>query len=392
MKPVLRKFVLLPGILLGALLIAGGLSQLKPDSARREVEQLDPLVEVLRLEVFTEKFRINTQGTVQPQTETIVSSEVSGSVVSISPKFVSGGVFRKNEVLLNIDPTNYQVAVDKADALVKQRQIEFDGASKLQRQGYRAEAELASAAAALAAAHAELVSARRNLERTAIRLPYDGMVLSKDVDLAQFVSPGTRLGVTFATDVAELRMPLTDRDLALVELPDARDIATSGAAQGPSVKLSAIRKGEPVEWFGTVVRTEGVVDERSRVTYAVAEIEDPYQLQGDGTPLPIGTFVAAQIDGTTVYDVIRVPRSALRGADQVLVVDDENRIDIRKVEIIHADSDYAYVTAGVAAGERIAITIIEAPINGMSVRTVELGTAAATPRGQMPLAVRTGAP
>ena len=372
MKPKHRKWIVIPGILVVAFAIAAGLAQLKPEPPKNEDQELDPLVEVIVLEVSTESFRIDSQGTVKPRTQTVVSAEVLGSVVSISPKFVAGGMFKAGETLMRIDPTNYTVAVDKAEALVAQRQIEFDGAQKLRSQGYRAESELASAVAALASAQAELVGARRNLERTHIRLPYAGMVLSKDADLGQFVNPGTVLGVTFATDLAEVRLPLTDQDLAFVDMPDASAVSANGSGSGPAVSLTAIQKGKITNWNAQIVRSEGVVDERSRVTYAVAQIDDPYQLESDGTPLPIGTFVSARIDGTANVDVIRIPRTALRGADQVLVVDDENTIQIRTVDILRADNQYAYVRGGVTAGERITTTAIEAPTNGMSVRTADM--------------------
>jgi len=372
MKPEHRKWIVIPGIIVAAAAIAAGLGQMKPEPPKNEDLEFDPLVEVLELEVSTENFRIASQGTVKPRTQTVVSAEVSGSVVSISPKFIAGGIFEEGETLMRIDPTNYTVAVDKAEALVTQRQIEFDGAKKLRSQGYRAEAELASAAAALASAQAELVSAQRNLERTHIRLPYAGMVLSKDADLGQFVNPGTVLGVTFATDIAEVRLPLTDQDLAFVELPVAAAISSTGSGSGPAVSLAAIQKGKLTNWDARIVRSEGVVDERSRVTYAVAQIDDPYQLEADGTPLPIGTFVSASIDGSASVDVIRIPRIALRGADQVLVVDSENKIQIRTVDILRADNLYAYVRGGVVAGERITTTAIEAPTTGMSVRTADM--------------------
>jgi RND family efflux transporter MFP subunit len=375
MKPFYRKWVLIPGIIVVAIAVAMALSQMKPEPPKREKKNLDPLVELLLLEVSSERFRIRSQGTVRPRTRTVLSAEVSGSIVDISPKFIAGGVFQKDEVLMRIDPSNYTVGVSKAEALVKQRQIEFDGAKKLRSQGYRAESELASAAAALASAQAEVVGARRNLERTFIRLPYEGMVLSKDTDIGQFVAPGTQLGVAFATDLAEVRLPLTDLDLAFVEMPGANEISGTGAVNGPQVKLTAVQKGELVEWAARIVRSEGVVDERSRVTYAVAQIVDPYQLDGDGTPLPVGTFVAADIIGTSVMDVIRVPRTALRGSDQVLIVNDENKIEIRTVDVIRTDDRYAYLIGGVSAGERITTTAIEAPTNGMSVRTVQTAVA-----------------
>jgi RND family efflux transporter MFP subunit len=369
MKPVYRKFLLIPIILT----IAGGaaavLSQMKPEAPKKDVENLDLLVEVIELETSTQSFSITSQGTVRPRTETILSAEVSGSVVSISPKLIAGGVFQKGEVLMRLDPTNYTVAVDRAEALLAQRQIEFDGATKLRSQGYRAESEYASAKAALAAARADVVGARRNLERTYIQLPYEGMVLSKEADLGQFVNPGTRLGITFATDYAEVRLALTDRDLAFVDIPDPREVTRSGGADGPSVKLTAVQKGRLIEWDAQIVRSEGVVDEKSRVTYVVARIVDPYALHSAGPSLPIGTFVAASIAGSNAVDIIPVPRGALRGADQVLIVNDDNEIEIRTVDVLRSDSSYAYLSAGVSAGERITTTAIEAPTNGMSVRT-----------------------
>ena len=369
MKPVYRKFLLIPIIFAIAGIATFGLSKMKPEAPKQESDDLDLLVDVLELETSTQSFAIRSQGTVRPRTETILSAEVSGSVVSISPKLIAGGVFRKDEVLMRIDPTNYTVAVERAEALLAQRQIEFDGATKLRSQGYRAETEYASAKAALAAARADVVGARRNLERTYIRLPYEGMVRSKEADIGQFVSPGTRLGITFATDYAEVRLPLTDLDLAFVEIPDPREVTGSGGADGPLVKLTAVQKGQLTGWDAQIVRSEGVVDEKSRVTYAVARIVDPYRLHSPGPSLPIGTFVAASIEGSNSVDVIPVPRGALRGADQVLVVNDDNEIEIRTVDILRADTDFAYLIAGVKAGERITTTAIEAPANGMTVRT-----------------------
>lgn len=369
MKRKTKRILLVVGIFAGAIGAMMALGALKPEPPKKDVENLDLLVDIYELEVSTENFQIQSQGTVRPRTQTILSSEVSGSIVSISPKFIAGGVFQKGEVLMRIDPTNYTVAVKKAEALVAQRQIEFDGAQKLRSQGYRAEAELASAAAALASAEAELVSAQRNFERTYIRLPYEGMVLSKDSDLGQFVNPGSQLGVTFATDYAEVRLPLTDQDLAFVEVPGTVEITQTGGADGPLVTLSAIQKGRFTEWDAQIVRSEGVVDERSRVTYVVARVVDPYQLHNGGTALPVGTFVAATIAGTNAVDVIRVPRSTLRGSDQLLFVDADNKIEIRPVDVLRTDAQFAYLVGGASPGEQITTTAIEAPTNGMAVRT-----------------------
>jgi RND family efflux transporter MFP subunit len=366
----MKRSILIASIFVVVIGIAVGLGKLKPPPETKPVADVNLLVDVMELQQTSATFSIMTQGTVRPRTETVVSAEVAGSILSVSPKFVAGGVFAKDEVLLRIDPTNYEVALKQAEALVRQRQIEFDGAEKLRSQGYRAESEYASTAAALASANAELTRARRNLERTYIRLPYDGMVRAKEADLGQYVNLGSRLGVTFATDFAEVRLPLTDSDLAFVDLPQPGQLA--GADEGPGATLTAQYRGTTGEWPARITRTEGVVDERNRITWAVARIDDPYALrQGNdiGAPLPMGTFVGAQIEGTTVDDVVRVPREALRGNGQLMFVDDENRLRIRPVEVMRADAQYAWLSAGAEAGDRIVLTAIESPVNGMRVRT-----------------------
>ncbi len=340
----------------------------RSEPPKKEQLDLDPIVDVIELQTMTANFEVSSQGTVLPRTETVLSSVVSGTITSLSPKFVAGGVFEANEVLMRIDPTNFAMAVEQAEALLNQRQIEYDGASKLRSQGYRAESEYASAAAALASSKADLVRARHDLERTFIRPPYDGMVRAKEADLGQYVSQGTRLGVVFSTEFAEIRLPLTDRDLAFVDLPTATEVAASGGAKGPAVTLSAIQKGARTEWAATIVRTEGVVDEASRVTHAVARVDDPYSLHGEGPVLPVGTFVAATIDGASAANVIRIPRVYVRGSDELVFVERDNKLAIRKVDIIRSDSDYVYVSNGASPGERIVATALEAPVNGMSVR------------------------
>jgi len=364
-----KRYLLIAGMLGVAVLGSAAMMMMKPEPQKKDIDTRDPLVDFMVLEPHSTTFQVRSQGTIRPRTETILSAEVSGTITSISPKFIAGGVFRTGEVLMRVDPTNYNVAVDKADALVKQRQIEFDGAQKLRKQGYRAESELASAAAALASAKAELVRANRDFERTYIRLPYEGIVRAKETDIGQFVSPGSRLGVVFATDYAEVRLPLTDLDLAFVDLPDAAEITSSGGGSGPMVTLTAVQQGVERQWRAQIVRGEGVVDEKSRVTYAVARIEDPYRLHAEGTPLPMGTFVAARIDGSEVLDVMRVPQSAVRGSNQLLFIDADNKLRIRHVDVIRSDAEFAYFRDGAVAGDRVVLTTLESPINGMAVRT-----------------------
>lgn len=370
----IKRILLIATILVAAVGTTIMLGKMKPPPETRDQEDLALLVETMAIEAGSFRFRITSQGIVRPLTETILSAEVSGAIVNMSPRFVAGGVFAADEVLMQIDAANYTVAVDQAEAFLTQRQIEFDGAKTLEERGYRAGAEVASAAAALASAKAELVRAKRNLDRTVIRLPYAGMVRAKEVDLGQYVTVGSRLGVAFATAVAEVRLPLTNSDLAFVDLP-VPGVATSPAnAAGPKVTLIAEYRGRQATWPAFVTRTEGVVDELSRVTYVVARIDDPYGLQATDDslpPLPMGTFVTAEIEGTSISDAIRVPRHALRGNNELMFVDEDDRLRIRAVDVLRMEGGYAYIAEGVTVGDRISLTAIESPVNGMRVRVEE---------------------
>ncbi|NNF51421.1 MAG: efflux RND transporter periplasmic adaptor subunit [Gammaproteobacteria bacterium] len=382
-KRRLARFLVIVAIIGIAGLIAVALVKAKPPPEKKELTKTSMLVEAMPLERTTVTFSIDSQGNVQPRTETVLSAEVSGSIVGVADNFVAGGVFRAGEVLLRIDPSNYTVAVEQAKALLAQRQIEYDGALKLKQSGYQADASVASAAAALASARAGLTRAERDLQRTKISLPYDGMVKAKDVDLGQFVNPGSRLGVTFATDYAEVRLPLSDQDLAFLDLPEPGE---KGVAP---VLLEATRKGLRQTWEAVITRTEGVVDESTRVTYAVARLDDPYGLRSDAAqPLPVGSFVSARIEGVTMADVVRVPRSVLRGRNELLFVEQDNTLRLRNVAVLRTDKDYAYIMSGTEPGERVVLTAIESPVNGMvvrvagdepSTRVVETATTASEP-------------
>jgi len=362
------------GILVAAIAVSLLMSKMKPPPQTEEIGDVELLIEVETLQAGSYDFTIESQGTVRPLTETLLSAEVSGAIISVSPKFIAGGVFAAGEELMRIDQTNYKGAVEQSRALVKQRKIEFEGARKLRSQGYRAEAEYAAAEAALATARADLIRAERDLARTQIRLPYEGMVRSRSADLGQFVNPGKELGVVFATDYAEVRLPLTDQDLAFVDLPDANEITQSGvSADGPLVTLSAIQRGRPANWKARVVRSEGVVDERARVTYAVARLSDPYNLHAaaHASSLPMGTFVRGVIDGASISSAVRIPRSSLRRNNDVVFIDEDNRMRIRAVNVMRSDANYVYLSPEGVTGERISLTAIKSPLNGVKVRTTD---------------------
>ncbi|WP_164483942.1 efflux RND transporter periplasmic adaptor subunit [Pseudofulvimonas gallinarii] len=255
-------------------------------------------------------------------------------MVEVADQFNAGGFFRRGDVLLRIDQRDYQVALRRAEAAVANREAllaqeraraeqALRDWENLRRAGTPSDLVLrkpyvAEAEANLRAAQAELQQARINVDRTVIRAPYDGLLRDKRVDVGQFVGTGTQLAELYATDVAEIRLPLTEHDASFVTLPPP------GSDDGIGMTVSATIAGVRYNWPARLVRSERVIDERSRVLYAVARIDDPYSRKPDSTHphvLSFGTFVNAELPATIGHTVVAVPRVALRGSNQVMTVD-----------------------------------------------------------------------
>jgi multidrug efflux pump subunit AcrA (membrane-fusion protein) len=226
--------------------------------------------------------------------------------------------------------------------------------------------QLAEALAGVQAAEAELKEAERDLQRTRIRVPYDGLVRSRQVDIGQYVAPGTPLGVTFAIDIAEIRLPLSNSDLSYLDLPSATRLDRAHRAP---VILTAEASGNDSSnsWQAEIVRTEGVVDQSSRVVYAVAEVVDPYGVLGQSQQreLKMGSFVRAEIQGLRAEDVVVLPRSVLRPDDTVLIANEERLLEVRPVTVARAEPRLVYISKGIIEDELVITTAMDAPIPGI---------------------------
>jgi RND family efflux transporter MFP subunit len=346
---------------------------------RQDTGQAAVLVEAVPARARSLNFVVESQGPVRPRTETTLVAEVSGRVVNVSPDFVAGGFFRKGEVLLEIDPSDYATAVKRAEAALASRRAQLADEQARSRQAIQdwknlgktgevpdlvaRKPQLADSEANVLAAEADLDKAQRDLQRTRITVPYDGLVRSKRVDVGQFVGAGTQLGVTFSVDTAEIRLPLSSTDVAFLNLPRATD---TDPADYPAVSLQATVAGETRTWEARLIRTEGVVDETSRVLYAVAEVLDPYGLLGESTQdeLRMGTFVRAAIEGRFIENAVILPRFVLRNDNTVLVANEERELEVREVTVARAEPDEVYLTGGVSDGELVITTTLDAPIPG----------------------------
>jgi len=380
MRKFFRYFLPLGLILLsiGALVLMVAISKGKRPEQKETADQA-LMIEALPAEVASLNFSVYSQGSVKPRTETTLVAEVAGQIVSVSSNFIAGGFFRKGEVLLQIDPSDYETGLLRAQAGLAARKAQLADQkarseqalkdwNNLGREGEPSDLtlrkpQLAEAQAAVQAAKAELQEAERDLQRTRIKVPYDGLVRSKNVDVGQYVAPGTPLGVTFAIDRAEIRLPLSSSDLAFLDLPSATRL---DKAHRVPVTLTAKAVVAGGQWQAEIVRTEGVVDESSRVIYAVVEIVDPYGVLGQSNQLELkmGTFVRAEIQGLRADNVVVLPRSVLRADDTVLIANDELKLEIRPVKVLRAEPRSVYISEGVAGGELIITTSMDAPIPG----------------------------
>ena len=363
-----------------------------------------PAVEVQIAEATRHTYRIQSQGTALPRTSIRLVSEVSGKVVSVAESFDVGQIFTKGDVLLKIDARDYELALAQARSQVAQAQLrlqmEVKEADVVRREwqllnqgeptGLQArEPQLASARTALEAALAAEEAAKRNLDRCEIRAPFDGMVARAGVRPGQFAALATPLGELFATDVAEVRLPLIASDLSFIDLP--RPGAKVALGQAPKVTLSARAGDRRTEWLGHIMRSEETIDPMNRMVYVVAQVVDPYGLaKRDGAPLRSGTFVRASIEGRTQENVIVLPRQALRGKDRVWIADpvwiesekstlqewlgyrdQQTRLIFRSVDVSFADAKQVIVAAGIQHGEQVVVSLLAAVVDGMGVKVRE---------------------
>ena len=351
------------------------------------------LVDTIEAEIVSLNFTVNSQGTVRPRTETTVVAEVSGKIVSVAPEFVAGGFFHQGEVLLQIDPSDYQTGLKRAEAALASRKAKLADETARSEQALKdwvnmgksgqpsdlglRKPQLADAQANVSSAEADVQKARRDLERTRITVPYDGLVRQKAVDIGQYVTPGTRLGVTFAVDTAEVRLPLTNSDLHYLDLPSETEVKNMDKSF-PPVVLSAENGDGISQWQARIIRTEGVVDETSRVIYAVAQIVDPYGVLGQShqQELKIGTFVNAEIQGLPAENVVVLPRYVLRADNTILTVNAINELEILPVTVLRAEPKKVYLSTGIEGGTKVVTTTLDAPVPGtkLAIRGLEDST------------------
>jgi len=382
--------------------LAAYLIRSRPEPPRRPTMPVITAVDATRLQLKNHTVIVTSQGTVRPKTESTLIPEVSGRILAISPAFRPGGFFEEHDVLLTIDPKDYEAAAVVAEATLAQMEaaLEIEKAQGQQalenwnRLGNGAEPsplvlrkpQLMEASAAVASAKARLEQAQRDLKRTKITAPYAGRILEKQADVGQYVTPGTILASIYAVDYVEIRLPLSNEQLQFVDIPEQfRGDRTTEPPPGPRVLLHSQIGRSQVTWEGTIVRAEGAMDTRSRQLFVVAQVEDPYgRTDSNKPPLKIGSYVEAQIIGRTQTNVFVIPRSAVRLGNEILIITETNTLQRRKIQPIWSGATDLIARQGLRPGEILCLTQVPYAANGAPVLPTIDGVPPEVPESQGP--------
>ncbi len=366
--------------------IAFTLYQHRPVAEIKEPAYVPITVDAVEAIDETLRIPISAQGTVAPLRRTSLVAEVPGRVIDVAPAFNVGGFVDAGTTLLQIDPRDYQTALLRAQAAVAsaesnlaqekgRAEVAMQEWKKLPAGSQRSEdakalylrkPQLAQAESELLAARADLNTARDNLDRTRIKAPYAAIISGKSVELGQYVAPGSNVAEVFSVDYAEVRLAIPQSKLEYLDLP-----GLAGYETETRIDLSTDVGGKITHWPATLHRSEGAVDERSRVLYTVARIADPYALKTKQRPaLRVGSFVNATIEGRAFAGLIALPRRVLHSGNQIWVIDEEHRLRPRTVEVLRAGGDQIYVSGGLDAGELVSLTSVDRSLSGSEVKVV----------------------
>jgi RND family efflux transporter MFP subunit len=358
-----KKFAPVLLVLAVTFLLALLMIILKPKEQKKDLAKVVPTVEVVQVQPIDYVIPIQSEGVVFPKTKINIAAEVSGKITFISDNFTNGDRFSQGDVLLKIDPKDYELAITRAKANVAAQRANLDlqqaksdlAKSDWKKYGKKDEPnalnlnlpQVASAKAALDGAKADLQLAQRNLEKTLITAPFDGVILAKMTDLGQFITLGTPLVSVASTEVAELRISLSDEQL------HQSGLEKFDGAQNIKAKITS-EEIPNVQWLGKISSIEAQRDAKTLFNYAVVEIDRPFSQQD--VPLRFNTFVTARMNGETLPQVYLIERGNIMQNNKVRVLSPVSTLMYKDVEIVYTDEKYKYINKGINSNDKIIIT------------------------------------
>ena len=385
----MKRIVLPIAILIGCFLISGYLIRNPTTVEEAAIEIIPVSVRVAEVDLESVDLVVGSQGKVQAAQTASLSAPVAGPVEWISSSMEAGGYVEGGQALLRLEAADFETALERSRANLQQAQAEAEFAdTELARMRELAEQRLASDSqlqdaqrranvnkARLIDAQASYDQAQLDLDRTEIRAPFNAVIQSRDVELGQYVNRAQSVALLYGADEVEVRVPLAIRQLGFLNVPLGQRGEIS-EEHAPDVLLTGMYGGQKYNWPGKLVRIEASIDPSSNTVQTIIRVSQPStdkEQDENGLrtiPLPIGLYVEADIEGRTVENIISLPRSVIRNNNQVLIVDAENKMYYREVEIFRLEEQQVLISSGILPGERICISPIQAVVDGMAVQPV----------------------
>ena len=399
-----RRLLTIAGIMIGAIVVARVMIMLRPEPPRRPPEPESPIVFVETVVAGSGPILVFGSGTVRPHWEIDIAPELGGKIVAVSPNLQSGGHVSAGEVLVRIDPADYENRVQQAEADVATQRVallqaeEEADIARTEYEQFRAresrrgngaappsplvlrEPQLQAARAALARAEAQLHDAELVLSRTAVTSPFDGRVRIEVADVGRVVAPGQSLGQIYASDAVEVVVPVSDDDAALI--PNLWSLQAGDDDRSIPATVTIEYGARRFLWEGYVDRAETALDEQSRTIDVVVRVPDPFSqgqaVEGDSEtgvapPLLVGQFAQVAIDGLELAEYFILPRRALRLGDEVWAIAVDGRVRIVAVDVLQETDELLYVIGDFTDGQQVIVAGISVATNGMEVRLSDGG-------------------
>ena len=379
---IFRRIVIVTVIIIVGIVVARQLIKTKPKISKRQPERIAPLVKVVPLQSSSQVIRIGAMGTVVPSKEIVLKTPVGGEIKDVNDQFSPGGIINKGDTIIQIDPRDYDLALQKKKRALSDAQYAYkleEGRQNVARQEWdllygEGGENLAESALALRKPHLEKVQmdiksaradielAKLDLERTTVKAPFNGIVLNKYVDKGAFVAPQEKLADLVGTDEYWVQVSVPLNRLQFLKIPGAGD--NDGSKARIFYRENNVREGQ-------VIRLQGDLTQEGRMARLLVSVLDPLDLskgKQERQPLIIGEYVRVEIVGEELQNVYRIPRTSLHNDREIWVATEENRLSVRPVDIVWREESHVLVRDGFQPGELLIVSDLPVPADGMMIR------------------------
>jgi RND family efflux transporter MFP subunit len=378
-RNAVMKYLLPPLIILAAVGVVVLLIKTRPRPQRKPRVEQARLVETIDAQLTSTQLMIEASGTVVPARQVTLHPQVSGQVLSVSPEFEAGGIFHTDELMVSIDPADYEIQRIARQADVIRAQLAYknelgmqeiaehewelidssEDTTELEQELILRKPHLESAEAALKSAEAALRKAELDLERTTIEAPFNLVMVSKQVDPGALVSSQTPLAVVAGTDEYYINLTLPQDRLQWLNLPSDTNASPAKASV----------YSEDGVWQGILIRVKPQLETQGRLAQLLVSVPDP--LRKPETPLMLGSYVRVQLEGRILNDVFVLPRRLIRENSAVWVLGSDNRLAIKPVRVLWSDRNISVISQGITPGDKLITTDLAAPVEGMLLNPIE---------------------